>query len=455
MAVFYLKVPAAGGNDANDGASPLRPWATVAKAAQRIWQPGDVLLISPGTYPATAGLEWWGGGEPGNKVAIRTDGGPALIDWGDSRQDAWKFNVSGVGFVVAGLRGTQDERGGGASDRMFVAQVSDDGQRRPSDVEFRGIVAWEGYELFKASAAHRIRFVGCEGHDATIAGGIVGEADDCAFEECVIWDCGEGLQAKGGCRNPRILRCTIAAIAGGNAITLGGASVIHDGSDPEWWRDDGYESSHAITANNVIVGVPGVATNAAVMIQGAKHARAANNTVISLDGTVPYQDGIETAFDHRTGGGANWTGGNPTSADVVIENNLVYRCATSVYTRQDVGGSNAYRNNTHYLTNWVTTADDLGGEWAFAGNATRDPGFQRVAGIDDWREIDARLMGSSPERGSGSAVAHAGFGGEEIDADRGRDGGRRGKGGRDRGAFDESGRRERRRRRARLWRAAA
>lgn len=397
MATYYVKPTTAGGDDDAAGDSPLRAWASLARAAQRRWQPGDTLLIAPATYPNTGKSEFRGGGDPARPVIIAGDGSRPTIVFDAALDTDPKFVVSGVGFELRDIACTQPVRAYDANDRMLCAQPA---EAHPtdivSDVSFLRCAAWECYQPLKAADAPRTRFIGCEAYDCTIAVGLVGTSDDSSIEECFFHGFAEdAVQTKGGVRNPRVLRCTIVGDAvSGSGIVLGGSSTFVVGNP--WGRPDAdYEAANALAANNIIIGVPEQTMYAGIKFQGAKNSAALNNTLVNLPGCTLWTDGIMDGIDVKTSAGDGWALGAPATSGVTVANNLLVYLAATMENHQAPGGANVWRDNLSHLTNWVTGEGDWLGTWTAAGNATGDPSFVRYADVTAWGDLDLRLRPDS------------------------------------------------------------
>lgn len=439
MAIRYLKPAAAGGSNSNAGTSAAAAWATFAYAAAYAWLPGDTLYVASGAYSENQFFSFGGGGNATQPVRILADeaGGP-VITFAASMQNSHKFEVSGVGYHLRGLVLTQPARSTNANDRMLVAQLG------ASDVWFERCEASETYEPLKATAASRVVFDRCYSHDTTIGAGIVGDCEGCEYVDCTFtgWSA-NGVQLKGGTRNPRVRRCLFvadAALSYGVAIYMGGATTV---VAADTWSDhtvDG-ESFNALADANVIIVPAGKHLDAGITFYGAKNGSALNNTLLGFPGWSPYTNGLEAGFALRTAtGSSGWLNGNPTTANARIENNIVVRATQSLQTYNTPAGTNIYRNNTNYACDWTLGVGNVTGTWTWTGNQNRNP-LLTLDNAVDWPNIDARLQSLSPERGAGSLLSHALFGGGSLLSDRDRERRWRGLGPCDRGAYESTHRR--------------
>lgn len=448
MTTFYLKPTAAGGSDANPGDSPLAAWASLSRAAQRTWNPGDRLLIAPATYPNTGKSEFRGGGDPDRPVIIAGDGGRPTIVFDAALDTDPKFILAGVGFHAVDIACTQPTRAGNADDRLMVTQPPESAPGEPvSDCLFLRCQASESYQTFKAADAPRSRFIGCEAFGATIALGFVGTADGSIAEECLFRDFSEdGVQTKGGLRDAIVRRCTIVGDAvSGRGITLGGSSTFVPGND--WGRPDAdYEAASVLAESNVIIGVPGKTLYAAILFQGAKNCAAMNNTIVGLPGCELWTDGVMDAFDTKTSGGSGWDLGAPQTNTATIAGNLIIYAAATMENHQAPLGTNVFRDNRYHLVNWMTgNGNGWAGTWTDAGNGAVDPLLTRYAGITDWRDLDLRLGPDSPARGIATLPRPLGYDGAPLPSGADRDDIARGPVV-DAGAYDATARRQRKQR---------
>lgn len=433
-AVFYLD-PA--GSDAASGRAPGSAWQTWEKAAERVWEPGDRLFAAPGTYTASALVEFRGGGDPLSPVVITASdtGNKPLINFGTSRTNSVKFNVCGDGFLVDGIKVTQTGFNPNTpSDRQMAAQLGQDGVSQPRDVTFYRCESYNSYETFKASGAvQRIHFVGCLSYNSQIGVGITGAADDCSIIGSTVRDfTNDGIQTKGGCRNPLIRGNTVVLKTGSDTgISLGGSSAIYDGTNPAWWRDDGYESTHALSCSNLVVLSSGDGSDfpAAILFAGAKSARSTNDTIIQLDA---FTLGYATAFQVSRSSGANWTGGAPYSGDVIIENAIVVGVDQLITcnTGNLPTGSNTIRNLTlqGVYDNLTDDGYNVGtkGTWTLGTRNVRNPLLVSANLAGPWTALDDNLQAGSPERGVGTPVTHLNFSGVPMVANLDRTGRTRG-----------------------------
>lgn len=136
---FYVR---ASGNDQNDGRSPGTAFASIRHAAAQILNPGDRVIVGPGTYregdigPARNGIE-------ARPVVFLADTSGALT--GDAQGAVWVEvpPERSTGFLLLGRKGVTIDGFSitGASDACVQTRVSADGTAAPEAIILRNIVA--------------------------------------------------------------------------------------------------------------------------------------------------------------------------------------------------------------------------------------------------------------------------------------------------------------------------